>query len=169
MREIETTPMAQLDPFEMCPEALDRVHLRGRGRKPLYLEPFSRAMREELLDEVTAVNWRPIPEEQQPAGHLAQQVLQKGDHLHGIDGLVLAMNIQLALRRDGADGREVIPGPPLPENGRVAYWGIGADDTGQGRAPGFSDEEDRLPLGLGPLLSAGQVSSRQRAMATSSR
>ena len=169
MREIEATHIAQLDPFEMCPEALNRVQLRGVGRQPLDLEPRSRAMREEFLDEMTAVNRHPIPEGPQAAGHLAQQVLQKGDHLTGSDGLGLAMTIQLAPRRDGADGREVIPRPPLPENGRVAYRGRGADDTGQGIEPGFIDEEDRLPLGLGPLLSAGQLSSRQRAMATSSR
>ena len=79
------------------------------------------------------------------------------------------MKIQLALRRDGADGREVIARPPLPENGRVAYRGIRADDTGQGIEARFIDEEDGLPLDLGPLLSAGQVSSRQRVMAASSR
>jgi hypothetical protein len=160
MRELEATPMAQLDPLEMCPEARDRVQLRGVGWQPLDLEPLSRAIREAFLDAMTAVHRRPIPEEPQAAGHLAPQVLQQGDHITGIDGLGLAMKIPLALRRNGADGREVIPRPPRPENGRMAYRGIGADDTGPGIAPGFIDEEDRLPLGLGPLLSAGQLSSR---------
>jgi hypothetical protein len=63
----------------------------------------------------------------------------------------------------------MVASPPLLQNGCLAYWGIGADRTGQGIEPGFIDEENRLPLGLCPLLSAGQVSSRPRAMAASSR
>jgi hypothetical protein len=169
MREIEATHIAQLDPFEICPEALDRVQLRGIGRKPLYLDPLSRAIGQERCDEVTAVNRCPILEEQQRAGHLAQQVLQKRDDIGGIDALLLAMKRQLALRRNGADRREVITRPPFPENGRVADRSIGPDDAGQGREPRFIDEEDRLPLGMSPLLRPGQVSSRQRAIAASSR
>jgi hypothetical protein len=80
----------------------------------------------------------------------------------------LAMKIQLALRRDGADGREVIPRPPLPQNGRLAYWGIGTD-AGQGIEARFVDEKDVLPLRLRPLWIAGQVSSRQRVMVASFR
>jgi hypothetical protein len=59
--------------------------------------------------------------------------------------------------------------PPLSQDGRVPYRGIGMDDTGQKIEPGLVYEENRVLLGLGPLLRAGQVSSRQRAMAASSR
>ena len=169
MREIEATHIAQLDPFEICPEALDRVQLRGIGRKPLYLDPLSRAIGQERCDEVTTVNRWPIPEEQQTAGHLAQQMFQKGYDIDRVDRLLLTVKIELTFRGEGADRREMIPGPPFPEDGGLAYWSIRADDTGQGIDPGFIDEEERLPLGFGPLLSAGQVSSRQRVMATSSR
>src|SRR5688572_24029040 len=61
----------------------------------------------------------------------------------------------------------MVAGPPLLQHGRVAYWGRGADDTGQGREPGCIEEDNRLPLGVCPLLRAGQVSSRQRAIAAS--
>jgi hypothetical protein len=47
----------------------------------------------------------------------------------------LAVKIELALGREGTDGGEVIPSPPLPQKGRVAYRGIGAHDTGQGIKP----------------------------------
>jgi hypothetical protein len=169
MREIAATHMAQLDPFEIGPEALDRVQLRGRGRKPLSLDPLSRAMGQERCDEVTAVNRCPLPAEQQRAGHLAPQGLQKRDDIGGIEALLLAMNIQPALRRHGADRREVIPRPPVPEHGRVADRSRGPDDAGQGIEPRCIEEEDRLPLGMSPLLRPGQVSSRPRAIAASSR
>jgi hypothetical protein len=118
---------------------------------------------------MTAVDRRAIPDDHHRAKHLGEHMLQNSDDIDGIDGLVLGMKIQLALRGYRTDGREVITRPPLPENGCLAYWGIGADDTGPGREPGFIDEEDRLPLGLCPLLRAGQVSARQRVMAASSR
>jgi hypothetical protein len=77
----------------------------------------------ERFDEVTAMNRRPLPADQQTAGHLAQQVFQKGDDICGIDGIVLAMKMQLAIRRDSADGREVIARPPLPG---MSVWPVGA-------------------------------------------
>jgi hypothetical protein len=96
-------------------------------------------------------------------------VLEKGHDIAGIDGAVLAMEIQLALRGNRADGGEMITGPPLPQNGRLAYRRIGPYDTGEGVEAGLVTEEDRLPLGFRPFLMAGQVSVRQRAMAASSR
>jgi len=96
-------------------------------------------------------------------------VLEKRDHIVRVKSTVLAVEVELALGGDGTDRGQMVAGTPLPQNGGVAYRGIGADDAGQGIEPGFIDEENRLPLGLCPLLSAGQVSSRQRAMAASSR
>jgi hypothetical protein len=84
-------------------------------------------------------------------------------------GRGLALKIPRARRRDGADGRAVLASPPLPAHGRVAYRGRGAHDTGQGREASCVEEEEGLPLGVGPLLRAGQVSCRQRVMAASSR
>ena len=83
--------------------------------------------------------------------------------------MVLTVKIQLARRGDRADGGEMIAGAPFPEDGRVAHRGIGAHHAGQGIKAGFIEEEDRLLLRLRPLLRAGQISSRQRVMAPSSR
>jgi hypothetical protein len=96
-------------------------------------------------------------------------MFQKGDHILRIEWAVLAGEIQLSLGRDGTDGREVIAGPPLSQDGRVPHWGIGADDARQGIEPGLIYEEDGLLLDLRPFLMAGQVSWRQWAMAASSR
>jgi hypothetical protein len=115
------------------------------------------------------VNRRPISEDHEAAGHLPEHVIEKGDDIGGIDGLAMVMKIQLALGRDGADGRTVVAGPSLPENRCVAHRGIRPDHTGQWIESGFIYEEDALPVGLCPLLRAGYVSSRQRAMAASSR
>jgi integrase/recombinase XerD len=67
------------------------------------------------------------------------------------------------------DGRQMVAGAPLPQNGGLAHGCIRAAHTGQGIEPRFVSEKDAVPLGLRPLWSAGQVSWRQRAIAPSSR
>jgi hypothetical protein len=163
------TDVAQLDAFQLRPEPFVRVQLRGIGWEAFQVNPLRAAMRQELFDDLAAVNGRAIPNDHHAAGHLAQQVFEKGDNASRIEGTVLAAEVYLALGGYGRDGRQMIPRPPLAEHGRLSPWGIGAHDTGQGVKPGFIYEEDGLLLGLRPLLMAGQVSSRQRVIAASSR
>jgi len=126
-------------------------------------------MRQELLDEMTAMNRGAIPNDDHSAGHFAEQVFQEGDHIGRVEGVALAVEVQLALRRDRGDRREVVAGPPLTEDGCLAHRRVCAHHTGEGIKPGFVYEEDRLVLGFRPLLMAGQVCSRHWAMAASSR
>jgi hypothetical protein len=167
--QVETAQMPQLDAFELLPEALVRIELRGIRWQALQVEALRGPVREELLNGVTAVNRRTIPDDHHPTRHLAQQVLQKGHHILRIQGVVLAVEIQLALRRYGTDGGEVVAGPPFPQDRRVPYGGIGAHDTGQGIKARLIYEEDALLLFLRPFLIVGQISARQRAIAASSR
>ncbi len=169
MTESQAADIPEFDPLQVRPEALARIQFRGIGWQALDVEALSRAIGQEGLDDVTTVNWRPIPDHHQTAGHFPQHMFQEGDHVFRIDGAVLTVKIQLALWGHGTDSREMIARPPLPQDGRVAHRGIGPDDTRQGIEAGFVDEKDALLLGLRPLLMAGQVCSCQRAMAASSR
>jgi hypothetical protein len=169
MTNRQAAHIPEFDALQVGPEALAGMQCWGVGGKTLHLESWRRAIGQELVDEMAAVDRRAIPDDHQRARHLAEHMLQERDDVGGIDDLVLAVKIELALRRDGTDGQEVITRPPLPQHGGLAYRGIGTDDTRQGVEPRFIDAEDGLPLGLGPFLRAGQVSSRQRVMAISSR
>jgi hypothetical protein len=133
------------------------------------VEALGGPLGQELFDEVTVMNRGPVPKDQQTAGHLAQQMFQKGHDIDRVERVLLTVKIELTFRGEGADRREMIPGLPFPEDGGLAYWGIHADGTGQGIEPGFIAEEARLRLGFGPLLRAGQLSSRQPMMPASSR
>ena len=169
MGNVEAADIAQLDSFEVLPAPLARVELRSIGREALQLQTLGGAIGEEVPDDLTAMDWGAIPDEHHPAWHLAQQVLEKPNDVVRVDRAVLAMEVELALGRNGTDGREMVAGAPLPQDGRVAPRGIGPDDAGERIKAGFVYEEETLPLGLRPPLRAGQVSSRQRAMAASSR
>ena len=91
------------------------------------------------------------------------------DDVARVDGVILAVEVELAAGGDGTDRRQMVAGVPLSQDGRLAHRRIGPDHAGQGIKAGFIYEENTLPLGFRPLLMAGQVSSRQRVMAASSR
>ena len=133
------------------------------------MQPLCGPIREARSDGSAAVDRRTIPDDDQAAGDLAQQVLQKRDHVIRIDGVILAVEVQLALWRQGADGGEMIPCPPLSQDGGLPHRRIGPHHARQGIKTGLIYEEETLSLLLRPLLMAGQVCSRQRAMAASSR
>ena len=103
MREIDATHITQLDPFEVGPQSLTRIEPGRRGREPLQMEAVRCAVPQKRLDDVTAVDRRPIPNDDYATGHLPQQMRQKGDHVLRIDRTVLTGERQLALGRDGTD------------------------------------------------------------------
>lgn len=169
MGDVAAADIAQLDAFEVLPEPLARVEPRRIGREALQVQALGGAMGEEVSEDPTAMDRRAVPDVHHPAWHFAQQVLETGDHLCGRDGGVLAVEVHLALGRDGRDGREMIAGAPRPQDRGLAHGRIGAHHAGQGIETGFVYEEDRLLLRLSPCLRAGQVSSRHWAIAASSR
>ena len=81
MGKIDAAHIPQLNSFELLPEALTRIQVRGIRREPFDVEALRRAIGQELFDHVTAMNRGPIPDQHHAAGHLAQQMLQKGDHV----------------------------------------------------------------------------------------
>ena len=112
---------------------------------------------------------RAVPHQHQAARACPPPMLQKRAHVVGVDRVRLAVKRECALRRDGADGRQMIPGPPLVQAGGVPHRRIRAGDTGPGLHAGFISEEEALRLGLRPLLRAGQVAACPRVMAASAR
>jgi hypothetical protein len=141
----------------------------GVCREAIQVDTLGCPIRQESFDDMAAMNRGAIPDDDQAASHLAQQVGEERDHIHRVDGVVLAVEIELTLRRDGTDRREMVTGIPFPQNRGLAHRRIRADDTGQRIESGLVYEEDRLVLGFRPLLRVSQVSSRQWVMAASSR
>jgi hypothetical protein len=108
------TYVAALDTCEWRPEPLAGMQLGGIGWEAFSVHPWHGAIRQECLDDVAAVTGRALPDDHHVAGDLAPQVLEAHDHVVRIEGGVLAVAVHLALRRDGADRRERIAGPPFP-------------------------------------------------------
>src|SRR5690606_2217186 len=128
MGNVEAADSAQLDPFELWPEPLARVALRRISRSVLQMQALGGAVGEEVSDDLTAMDRCAIPDAHHPAWHLAPQMLEKPDDVVRVERAILAVEVELPLGRDGTDRREMIPGPPCPHHGGLAYWGIGAHD-----------------------------------------
>jgi hypothetical protein len=96
MRKIKTAHIPQLDPFELRPDALVRVKFGGTGWEAFQMQPLRRAIREEFLNQMTAVNGGAIPNDEYSTRHLAQQVFEKCHDVCRIQRAVLAMEVQLA-------------------------------------------------------------------------
>ena len=96
------------------------------------MQALRRAIGQKVPDDLTSMDRRAIPDDHDPARHFAQEVLEKRDDVVRVDGMILAVEVELALGRDGTDGREVVARAPLPQDWSLAHRGVGADDAGQG-------------------------------------
>jgi hypothetical protein len=101
--------MVQLHAFHLRPEPLVGVQFGGLGWEALQVNPLRGAIRQERLDDMTAVNGGAIPggaipNDDHAAGHLAQQVLEKCDNALRMEGTLLAVEKHLALSGDGGNG-----------------------------------------------------------------
>jgi hypothetical protein len=119
MTDRKAAHIPEFDTLQVCPETLAGIQFWGIGGETLDLEPWRGAVGQELLDEVAAVDRCAVPNDHHRARHLAEQMLQERDDIGGIDGLVLAVEIQLARRRYRTDGREVVTRPP-----RWSLWSL---------------------------------------------
>ena len=110
-----------------------------------------------------------VPDHQQLIREVAQQVAQEVDHLRAVQRLLPYHLEEATVRRDAADGRQMIARQGHAEDRGLPARGVGARPSGQEVEAGFIDPDDRPPVGYRPLCSAGQRSVDQVWTAASSR
>ncbi len=125
VREIAAADVGEFDVLEVVPEALvERVELgrvAGQLDEP---QPPGGARRKEVLDRLGAMDGGAIPEDQQLAGEVREQVLQEAHHVSTPDRLVLHLQQQLPGAGHGADDGEMVTGQAHAQRGRLSPWGI---------------------------------------------
>jgi hypothetical protein len=117
--------------LEVSPDALIRVKSGGVARQLLEAQAPGRTLGQEFFDGLTAMNRRTVPDHQQLAGDVSQQMLEEADHLGAIERVVLHAQQQSAARGDAADGGQVVTGEREAQRWRVAAWREAADHRGQ--------------------------------------
>ena len=159
----------QLDVLEVLPDALVRVEVRGVAGELLQADALGGALHQEVLDRLATVDRGAVPEDQELAGDVPQQVLEEADDVRALVGVLLDEHQQASRRGDAADDRQVIAAQRRAQDRGLAARGVGPDGAGQQVEGGLVDPDDGAPLPIGPLFSAGQRSAYQASIAASSR
>jgi hypothetical protein len=91
----------------------------------------------------------PIPDHEQLAWHLAEELAEKGDDRRAAERFLLHMGEELASGGDRADGREVVTAERRTQHRRLPARRICARHEWQQVEAGLIYEEDRAVFGLG--------------------
>ena len=95
------------------------------------MQTFGRLSFEKLLDLVSAVDGRAIPDEHDLAGNRAYEHLLEAHDRFRIRGVGAHLQEQLPIQPDTIDRREMIARHLDAQNRRVPPWNPGAHDHGQ--------------------------------------
>ena len=144
---IAATHVAEFDALERVPETLGWVQLGRVGGQGLEVQALGRALGQEVLDHLGAVDGRAVPDHQQLARDLSKQVLKEAHHVGAAQGVVADLEQDAAGRGQPADQGQVITGEGHVQDGHLPAWGVGADDRRQQVAAGLVYEDDGAPFG----------------------
>jgi len=169
VREVQAADVAQLDVLEVAPEAFVRVQIGGVAGELLQADAPGAALGQEVLDRLAAMDRRAVPEHQEFAGDVAEQVLEEAHDVRALIRPLLHEHQQPAIRGDAADDRQVIAAQRQAEDRRLAARGVGPDGAGQQVEAGLVDPDGGSTFLFGPLFRAGQRSVRQASIAASLR
>ena len=169
VRQVLAADVAQLDVLEVVPDALVRVEVRGVAGELLELDASGAAVGQEVFDRLAAMDRGAVPEDQELAGDVAEQVLEEADDVRALVRALLHVHQQPTGRGDAADDGQMITAQGEAEDRRLAARGVGPDGTGQQVEAGLIDPDDGSPLLVSPFFRAGQRSVRQASIAASFR
>lgn len=164
-----TAQIPQLDPFQVVPDALIGIQIRRVAWQDLKLEACRATGRQERLHRLAMMDGSTVPDHQQLARDVTQQVLQEPNHLRTPNRTLVDHQEQAVVQGDAADDRQVVAGQRHAQDGRLRPWRVAADHRRQQIEAGLVYPDDALTGALRPLLSAGQRLAYQAAMAASSR
>jgi hypothetical protein len=101
--EVIAAQVAEFDPLQQIPDTLIRVQLGRVGWQPFQPDAGCATLSQEVLDDMRAVDWGAVPDDQQLARDMAEQVLQKAHHVRPAQRAVLHLQEELTGRGDAAD------------------------------------------------------------------
>lgn len=168
LSHILATHVPKFDPFKVLPYPFIRVQFRRIPWQPLQVYAPATTT-QHLFDFSAPMNWRSIPDDQQLAFNLPQQVAQESSHICSFVCSLLHHQVQSAFLINGTDGRQMISADHLAQHRRLTSRRIGAHYRGQQVETGLVYPEDYSPFPPGLFLIAGHRLRDQLSIAASSR
>ena len=128
----------------MRPDVLHRIQFGGVGWQVLDCQTAF-LVADELLGDLTAMGREPVPNQQNVALDIAQQVFQKFDDLFRLDGFFEDLKVKVPDGNSG-DDRQGFPVEVELENRCLPARRPGAPPMRPLAQPAFVDEDDRAAL-----------------------
>ncbi len=138
----------------VCPDVLHRIQFR-RIRREIFRLQAPSLVADELLRDFAAVAREPIPNQQDVAINVAEQMLEELDDLLGLDGLFEDLKVEIPEGDAGDDGQS-LPVEVELEYGRLPSRRPGAPPVRPLAQAALIYEDDRPALFLGFFLISGQ-------------
>lgn len=123
----------------------------------------------ELPDRGRLVGGHVVPDQDDPAAHVPEQMPDEHEHLRGGDGAAANQDVQLPLRTDAGDGGELGPGIAVDDDGGLSPGGPGPNPRRNQAESALVGEDQRGLLPLGFFLIRGHSWRSQRWTSRSSR
>jgi len=153
--------------FPVAPDVLHRVEFWRVSGQALQFEPGLLAG-DPVLDQAAAVSGKAVPDDQQPAREMAQEMSKKLDHLGTANGSWKEAEVETPPGYPG-HRREQLPVEMILQHRGLSARRPRAAAVGSLAQPALVDEDDGLARPAGFFLSWGQRYFFQRWMASSSR
>lgn len=150
--QVLTTAVAQFDMLQIVPNTLVRIEIRGIAGQAFQMEACGGPLAQEVLDGLGAVNRSAIPDDEELAGDVAQQMAQKAHDIRAFVGALLLVQEEASVGCNGADDGEVVSRERSAQNGRLSTWSVGAHDTREEVEARFIHPHDRPSLFPGLLF-----------------
>lgn len=99
MRHVKTANVLEFDSFEQIPDAFLRIQFWGIRRETFKMNPLGTAFCQKVFDRLTAMNGCSIPDDQQFAGNLTGEHLQKANHIGTFVRMILRLHDDLSALR----------------------------------------------------------------------
>ena len=135
---------------------------------PSWLRQTTFLVADELLGNLAAMRREPIPNQQDVAGDVAEQVFEKLNDLFGLDGPVEDLKVEVP-QGDTSNHREGLPVEMELQDWRLSARCPSSPPVRSLAQTTFVDEDDRPALFLGFFLISGQRRCCQSSMRASFR
>src|SRR5450631_1266438 len=169
MLHVKTANILEFDAFEQIPDTFLRIQFWRISRQTFKMNPLGTAFCQKVFDRLTAMNGRSIPDDQQVAGNLTGEQLQKANDIGAFVRMVLGLHEEPPLWGNATHSRKMVVGQFDWQDGRLPLRRIGAHSHRQQVKGGLIYKDDGAFFALGFFFNSSHWCSFQFWMAASSR
>src|SRR6201987_454431 len=153
LSEIARAEVGQRVMLPVTPDVLYRIELGGIARQPFEHQPALLGT-DEVAYQPRPMRWQAVPDHQQPAPQLTQQMAEEVNHLGRADGGRVQPEVKVR-PSDAGSGRQLLPIEVILHHRGLPARRPGSYPMRPFAQSAFVDEDDRAPLAEGFLLIGG--------------